>query len=59
MIATDDDNTALFNYVPAKGSAVGRASPTADIRLAPGFDPAKHYSPCRKIQCLNPARRTR
>lgn len=53
VIATDDDNTALFNYVPAKGSAVGRASPTADIRLAPGFDPAKHYSPCRKIQCLS------
>ena len=41
VIATDDDNTALFNYVPAKGAAVGRAMPTADIRLAPGFDPAR------------------
>jgi len=55
VIAADDDNTALFNFVPAKGAAIGRAMPTADIRLAPGFDPTKHYSPCRKICCLSQA----
>jgi len=53
VIAADDDNTALYNYVPAKGAAIGQAMPTADIRLSPGFDPAKHYSPCRKICCLS------
>eukprot|EP01083_Nonionella_stella_P280997 956133_1 len=53
IIATDDDNTALLNYVINKGAPVGNSMPTSDIRLSPGFDPKKHYSPVRKIQCLN------
>ena len=53
IIATDDDNTALLNYVLNNGAPIGNKMPTSDIRLNPGFDPKKHYSPQRKIVCLN------
>eukprot|EP00486_Rosalina_sp_Unknown_P013750 CAMPEP_0201592464 /NCGR_PEP_ID=MMETSP0190_2-20130828/190352_1 /ASSEMBLY_ACC=CAM_ASM_000263 /TAXON_ID=37353 /ORGANISM="Rosalina sp." /LENGTH=1532 /DNA_ID=CAMNT_0048051251 /DNA_START=647 /DNA_END=5242 /DNA_ORIENTATION=- len=53
IIATDDDNTALLNYVLNKGAPIGNDMPTSDIRLNPGFDPKSHYSPQRKIICLN------
>ncbi len=54
IIATDDDNTALLNYIINKGAPIVNG-PKSDIRLSnqTGFDPKKHYSPVRKIQCLN------
>eukprot|EP01083_Nonionella_stella_P016822 46962_1 len=53
IIATDDDNTALLNYTLSGGAPIGNDMSTADIRLSPGFDDKKHYSPQRKIVCLN------
>lgn len=52
VIAADDENTALMNHVLGGGAVVGPDMATNDVRLAPGFEPTKHYSPCRKIQCL-------
>jgi len=55
IIATDDDNTALLNHVLSNAAPIGADMPTTDVRLndTAAFPANKHFSPQRKIVCLN------